>query len=59
MTLNSIERDFLMRLSFEPWKSPPVFDHGLIDRLVHRPTYSGERQIKTRGWHFLAQRLSM
>jgi DNA-binding PadR family transcriptional regulator len=34
MTLNSIERDFLMRLSFEPWKSPPVFDHGLIDRLV-------------------------
>jgi DNA-binding PadR family transcriptional regulator len=34
MTLNRIELDFLARLSFEPWTSPPVFDHGLLDRLV-------------------------
>jgi DNA-binding PadR family transcriptional regulator len=34
MTLNSIEFDFLARLSFEPWTSPPVFDHGLLERLV-------------------------
>ena len=34
MTLNSIELDFLARLSLEPWTSPPVFDHGLLDRLV-------------------------
>jgi hypothetical protein len=34
MTLNTIERDFLTRLSLEPWTSPPVFDYGLIDRLV-------------------------
>jgi hypothetical protein len=34
MTLNSIERDFLTRLSFEPWTNPPIFDHPLLDRLV-------------------------
>jgi DNA-binding PadR family transcriptional regulator len=34
MILNSIERDFLTRLSHEPWTSPPVFDHGLLQRLV-------------------------
>jgi hypothetical protein len=34
MTLNSIELDFLARLSLEQWTSPPVFDHGLLDRLV-------------------------
>lgn len=34
MTLNSIERDFLTRLSLNPWTSPPVFDHRLLDRLV-------------------------
>lgn len=34
MDLNSIERDFLTRLSLEPWTSPPVFDHRLLDRLV-------------------------
>jgi hypothetical protein len=34
MTLNSIELDILARLSLEPWTSPPVFDHGLLDRLV-------------------------
>jgi DNA-binding PadR family transcriptional regulator len=34
MTLNSIERDFLTRLSLDPWTSPPVFDHRLLDRLV-------------------------
>jgi hypothetical protein len=34
MILNSIEREFLSRLSFEPWTSPPVFDHQLLERLV-------------------------
>ena len=34
MTLNSIELAFLARLSIEPWTSPPVFDHRLLDRLV-------------------------
>ena len=34
MVLNSVEREFLSRLSFEPWTSPPVFDHGLLKRLV-------------------------
>ncbi len=44
MTLNSIERDFLTRLSLEPWTSPPVFDHGLIDRLV-RDGYVTSRAV--------------
>jgi len=34
MRLNTIEGDFLKRLSLEPWTSPPVFDHGLLERLV-------------------------
>jgi DNA-binding PadR family transcriptional regulator len=34
MRLNDIECDFLKRLSLEPWTSPPVFDHGLLQRLV-------------------------
>jgi hypothetical protein len=34
MRLNTIESDFLTRLSLESWTSPPVFDHGLLDRLV-------------------------
>ena len=34
MRLNTIERDFLTRLSLESWTSPPVFDHGLLERLV-------------------------
>jgi DNA-binding PadR family transcriptional regulator len=34
MRLNDIESDFLRRLSLEPWTSPPVFDHGLLERLV-------------------------
>jgi DNA-binding PadR family transcriptional regulator len=34
MRLNDIEREFLTRLSFDPWTSPPVFDHGLLERLV-------------------------
>ena len=33
MTLTSLEREFLQRLS-EPWTSPPLFDHSLIVRLV-------------------------
>lgn len=34
MRLSTIEGDFLRRLSVEPWTSPPVFDHGLLDRVV-------------------------
>jgi hypothetical protein len=34
MTLTSLEREFLQRLSTEPWTSPPLFDHSLIARLV-------------------------
>jgi hypothetical protein len=34
VTLNSIESDFLKRLSNEPWTSPPVFDHRLLERMV-------------------------
>jgi len=36
MRLTSIERDFLTRLSHEPWTSPPVFDHRLLERLVEK-----------------------
>jgi hypothetical protein len=36
MRLNDIERDFLKRLSLKPWTSPPVFDHGLLERMVQR-----------------------
>jgi hypothetical protein len=36
MPLNSIEHDFLTRLSFEPWTSPPLFDHRLLERLVEK-----------------------
>ena len=42
MRLNDIERDCLTRLSFEPWTSPPVFDHGLLERLVR------EKYVMTR-----------
>jgi hypothetical protein len=34
MTLTSLEREFLQRLSTKPWTSPPLFDHSLIARLV-------------------------
>jgi len=34
MTPTTIEGDFLRRLCREPWTSPPVFDHGLVERLV-------------------------
>jgi hypothetical protein len=34
MALTGLEREFLQRLSTEPWASPPLFDHGLIARLV-------------------------
>jgi DNA-binding PadR family transcriptional regulator len=44
MILNSIEREFLSRLSFEPWKSPPVFDHQLVDRLVANHYVTAEPQ---------------
>ena len=42
MRLNTIESDFLTRLSLESWTSPPVFDHGLLDRLV------GEKYVTTK-----------
>jgi hypothetical protein len=34
MTLTSLEHEFLLRLSIEPWISPPLFDHSLVVRLV-------------------------
>jgi hypothetical protein len=34
MTLTSLEREFLQRLSVEPWASPPLFDHSLVASLV-------------------------
>jgi DNA-binding PadR family transcriptional regulator len=34
MRLTTIEGDFLTRLSLESWTSPPVFDHGLLERMV-------------------------
>jgi hypothetical protein len=36
MRLTGIERDFLTRLSHQPWTSPPVFDHRLLERLVEK-----------------------
>ena len=44
MILNSIEREFLSRLSFEPWTSPPVFDHQLVDPLVANNYVTAEPQ---------------
>ncbi len=34
MNLTPVEREFLQRLSIEPWDSPPLFDHNLVARLV-------------------------
>ena len=34
MMLTSLEREFLQRISSEPWPSPPLFDHNLIVRLI-------------------------
>jgi hypothetical protein len=34
MTLTGLELEFLLRLSIEPWISPPLFDHSLVVRLV-------------------------
>jgi hypothetical protein len=34
MRFTTIEGDFLTRLSLEPWTSPPVFDHRLLERMV-------------------------
>jgi hypothetical protein len=44
MILNSIEREFLSRLSFQPWTSPPVFDHRLVGRLVATNYVTAESQ---------------
>jgi hypothetical protein len=48
MDLTETERDFLRRLVSESWRSPPLFDHELVARLVEfglveaEPTPSGE-----------------
>ena len=34
MMLTSLEREFLERISSEPWPSPLLFDHNLVVRLV-------------------------
>lgn len=34
MPLTNLERDFLQRLSAEAWNSPPLFDHGLVAKLI-------------------------
>jgi hypothetical protein len=34
MALTNLEREFLQRLSTEPWASPPLFDHSLVARLI-------------------------
>ena len=44
MILTSLEREFLERISSEPWPSPPLFDHNLVVRLVE----AGLVQTKTR-----------
>jgi hypothetical protein len=33
MALTGLEREFLERLSAEPWASPPLFDHSLALQL--------------------------
>ena len=34
MTLNAVEREFLLRLAHKPWTSPAVFDHSLLQKLA-------------------------
>jgi hypothetical protein len=48
--LNTIESDFLTRLSLESWTSPPVFDHGLLDQLVREKYVT--TQATGNGIHF-------
>lgn len=50
MRLTTIEGDFLRRLSLEPWTSPPVFDHGLLERLVRE--YYVTTQATGHGVHY-------
>jgi hypothetical protein len=57
MNLTGLEREFLVRLSAEPWASPPLFDHNLVARLVEAglvqtetlPTGAIEYEITTTG----------
>ena len=57
MTLTGLEREFLERLSKQRWASPPLFDHGLVARLVESgyvetrtlPTGSVEYEITDAG----------
>jgi hypothetical protein len=64
MALTSLERDFLQRLSTEPWASPPLFDHNLVARLVEAgyvqtgtlPTGSVQYKITETGHAAIADR---
>jgi len=51
MTLTSLEREFLQRLSTEPWTSPPLFDHSLIARLVEA-SYVQTETLPTGSLHY-------
>ena len=54
MDFTGLEREFLARLSAEPWISPPLFDHNVVVRLVlvqtaTLPTGAIECEITTAG----------
>ena len=34
MSITDLEREFLQRLSEEEWTSPPLFDKGMVARLI-------------------------
>ena len=34
MSVTDLEREFLQRLSEEDWTSPPLFDQGMVARLI-------------------------
>jgi hypothetical protein len=63
MNLTGLEREFLVRLSAEPWASPPLFDHNLVVRLVEAglvqtetlPTGAIEYEITTTGRAAIAE----
>jgi hypothetical protein len=66
MALTGLEREFLQRLSTEPWASPPLFDHSLIARLVEAglvqtvtsPTASVQYEITEAGRDAVADLLT-
>jgi hypothetical protein len=63
MPLTSLELEFLQRLANEPWVSPPLFDHGLVTRLVESalvatasyPTGAIRYEITEAGWAEIAR----